>query len=66
MKKGFLKFQKFYKFKGRSFEEGDIISIDELQLSREELKSLITEKIVLPCDTRAGITFGDTITIRKG
>ena len=65
MKKGYLKFQKAYKFKGRSFEEGDIISIDELQLSKKELRSLIGGQIVLPCDTRAGITYSNPMTIRK-
>jgi hypothetical protein len=62
--KGYVRFLKPYKLNDRSFEKDDIIGVDELQLSRDELRMLLSEKYVLPCDTRAGITHGGPVSMR--
>jgi hypothetical protein len=64
MQKGFIKFLKPYKIGNRSFSEGEIVSVDDLQLTAKQMGVLINEKAVVPCGTRQGISYGGVVSIR--
>jgi hypothetical protein len=64
MQKGFIKFLKPYKLNDRSFKKDEIVSWDELELTKEDFKKLIEQKAVVPCQHRDGSSHGDSVSIR--
>jgi hypothetical protein len=64
MKKGFVKFLKPCSFRGRTFEEGTIISADDIGITKDEIKMLIEQKAIIPCETRQGVNYSPGMQIR--
>jgi hypothetical protein len=64
MKKGYIKFLRTCNFRGCRYEEGAIISADEIGITKEEIKMLIEQKAIIPCMTRQGVNYSPGMKIR--
>lgn len=65
MQKGYIKFSKPTKFNGRRFKMDEIVSVDELKLTRAQFKALVEQRAVVWASTNTGMSYGPSVLTRN-